>query len=100
VIGSAHAGGIDEFVVVIGYEGDRLEGFLGDLSARAGLTIETVRNPEWRGANGLSVLAAEPFLGGRFVLMMADHLFDPGILRDLLAQRPDREAWSSRSTAG
>lgn len=85
VIGSARAGGIDEFVVVTGYEGDRLERFLSDLSARAGVTIDTVRNPEWRRANGLSVLAAEPLLGERFVLMMADHLFDPEWLRDLLA---------------
>ena len=75
-------------MVVTGYEGDRLETFLRSLSIRTGLTIDTVRNPEWRAANGLSVLAAAPLLGERFVLMMADHLFDPGLMRDLLAQSP------------
>jgi 1L-myo-inositol 1-phosphate cytidylyltransferase len=88
VLISARAGGLEEFVVVTGYEGDRLEDFLRSLSAREGFAIGTVRNPDWLLANGISVVAAEPLLDERFVLMMADHLFDPGLLRDLLAQSP------------
>lgn len=88
VLASARAGGLDEFVIVTGYEGDRLESFVRSLSAREGFAISTVRNPDWRLANGLSVAAAEPFLDERFVLMMADHLFDPALLRDLLEQLP------------
>jgi len=91
VIESAHAGGLNEFVVVTGYEAERVEAFLHEVSARRGVTIETVRNPDWKKSNGLSVAAAEPALGEQFVLMMSDHLFDPEILSGLLAQASDPE---------
>lgn len=86
VILSARAGGIDEFVVVTGYEGARVERFLKTLSHRTGIPITCVRNLAWRKANGVSVLAAGPHLSGQFVLMMSDHLFDPELLSDLLAR--------------
>lgn len=89
VIESAHAAGLREFVVVTGYEAERVEAFLQDLSARRGFKIETVRNPDWKQSNGLSVAAAEAVLGERFVLMMSDHLFDPQILGGLLDQPGD-----------
>jgi 1L-myo-inositol 1-phosphate cytidylyltransferase len=91
VIESAHAAGLREFVVVTGYEAERVEAFLGELSVRRGLTIDTVRNPDWKQSNGLSVAAAEAALGERFVLMMSDHLFDPLILAGLLGETPDPE---------
>ena len=86
VIDTAREGGVDRFLVVTGYEGDRLEHFLSDLAARKSVPIDCVRNPAWRAMNGISVLAAEERLQDRFVLTMCDHLFDPTILRDLLAQ--------------
>jgi choline kinase len=85
VIAQATAGGIESFVVVTGYEARRLEAHLGRLSERIGVPIVTVRNLAWKRANGLSVAAAEPHLGDRFVLMMADHLMEPSILADLAA---------------
>jgi 1L-myo-inositol 1-phosphate cytidylyltransferase len=88
VIATAHSAGVDEFVVVTGYEQERLEAFLRGLSARRGIAITPVFNPEWRGANGLSVLAAEKHLEDGFVLLMSDHLFDPQILRGLVAAGP------------
>ncbi len=91
VIENAYAAGLREFVVVTGYEGERVEAFLRDLEARRGFRIETVRNPDWKGANGLSVAAAEQLLGDRFVLLMADHLFDPAILAGMLARAPESE---------
>jgi myo-inositol-1-phosphate synthase len=86
VIDNAREGGASRFVVVTGYEGERLEQFLGDLAARKSLPVDCVRNPAWRALNGVSVLAAEDQLQDRFVLMMCDHLFDPTILRDLLTR--------------
>jgi len=86
VIDNARRGGVGRFVVVTGYEGDRLEQFLDELAARKSVPIDCVRNPAWRALNGISVLSAEEHLRDRFVLMMCDHLFDPTILRDLLAQ--------------
>lgn len=85
VIDNARAGGIDAFVVVTGYEADRLESFLASLAEHKGVAIEMVFNPQWERANGLSVAAAAPRLGERFVLMMADHLVEPSIYADLLA---------------
>jgi len=82
---TAKKAGVTEFVVVTGYEGDRLETFLAALAKRTGIPIRTVRNNDWTLSNGLSVLAAEPALRDHFVLMMSDHLFEPGLLRDLLA---------------
>ncbi len=83
VIDCALDGGATEFVVVTGYEGDKLERFLYDLAARRGLRLNCVRNPNWRGSNGLSVAAAGPVVSGKFLLLMSDHLFDPEVVREL-----------------
>jgi choline kinase len=88
VVRSAAAGGASEFVVVTGYEAEPVEAFLSDLAGRTGFRIETVRNADWARPNGLSVLAAAPRLDGEFILLMSDHLFDPTILRDLIAADP------------
>ncbi len=84
---SALAGGASSFLVATGYEAERVEAFLPGLSDRLGAPVEAVRNPEWRRPNGLSVLAAADRLGGEFLLLMSDHLFDPAIARELLAGR-------------
>jgi myo-inositol-1-phosphate synthase len=84
VIVAAQRAGVTRFVVVTGYEGRRLETFLSGLAERLAIPIETVRNFAWKGANGISVAAAEPHLDERFVLMMADHLVDPSIIEDLV----------------
>lgn len=85
VVRRAAEAGASGFVIVTGYEAEPVEAFLGDLAGRAGLSIETVRNAGWDRPNGLSVLAAEARLDGEFILLMSDHLFDPAILRDMIA---------------
>ena len=88
---AALAGGATEFVVVTGYEAEPLEAFLDEVSRRREVPIAAVRNEDWRLANGLSVVAAGPAAGDRFLLLMADHLFDPEIVQALIAaDRPDR----------
>jgi 1L-myo-inositol 1-phosphate cytidylyltransferase len=84
VIDTAAQAGVGEFVVVTGYQAAPLEAFLGRLAKRSGVVIETAHNPEWTRPNGLSVVAADSLLGEEFVLLMADHLFEPGLLADLL----------------
>ena len=54
VIEQARAGGIDEFVVVTGYEAPPLEAFLRRFSMRGGFPIHVVRNPDWRLANAVA----------------------------------------------
>jgi 1L-myo-inositol 1-phosphate cytidylyltransferase len=90
VVRRAADAGASEFTVVTGYEAEPVEAFLRDLARRSGLAIETVRNSDWDRPNGLSVLAAEARLDSEFVLLMSDHLFDPTILRDMIAA--DRSA--------
>jgi 1L-myo-inositol 1-phosphate cytidylyltransferase len=85
VVRSAASAGAGGFVVVTGYEAETVEAFLAELAGRSGLAIETVRNADWHRPNGLSVLAAADRLDSDFILLMSDHLFDPAILRDLVA---------------
>lgn len=85
VVMAASAGGATGFVVVTGYRPEPLEGFLQSLSERDGLLIETVRNDDWTRPNGFSVLSAAPRLGSEFLLLMSDHIFDPGIVREMIA---------------
>ncbi|HEY0044801.1 MAG TPA: NTP transferase domain-containing protein [Allosphingosinicella sp.] len=83
VIRLAHEGGATAFTVVTGYRGEEVEEFLSNINIEA--PIETVRNGDWESPNGLSVLAAADRLDGEFLLLMSDHLFDPAIVRRLLA---------------
>ena len=89
VIDSALAGGVTEFVVVTGYEGDRLEAWLNAFAAERGIALTCVRNPNWTASNGLSVAAAAPLIEDRFILLMSDHLFDPSIVHDLIQAGSD-----------
>ena len=93
IVRLAAAAGASSFVVATGYEAERVEAFLAGLAERTGLTIDCARNEDWARPNGLSVLSARPLLGDDpFVLLMSDHLFDPEILRRLLAHRRDDAA--------
>jgi len=80
---TAREAGIDDFVVVTGYRGDEVEKVLGD-GKKYGIKIKYLHNREWSKGNGVSVLRAKDELKDqRFVLLMADHIFEPGILRSL-----------------
>lgn len=90
IVRAAKAGGATSFLVVTGYEAEAIEAILPHLSRSVDVPIEPVRNPDWLRPNGLSVLAAAPRLADQFLLLMADHLFDPAIVEGLLAgRRPD-----------
>ena len=82
IILSAKSAGINDFVIVLGYKGDKIREKLGD-GSRYGVSIEYVENKEWKKGNGLSVLSAKNKLSENFVLLMSDHLFDPDVLREL-----------------
>ena len=85
VLARARAAGIGEFVVVSGYRGADVRAELDRLAARDRIALTHVINENWERANGVSVLAAKPFLSEPFLLTMCDHLVDADILRGLMA---------------
>ena len=85
VILSALEAGADEIYVVTGFRGERVREFLDSLASRLGVRINHIINEDWEKGNGISVLKARRYLQEPFLLLMADHLFDPAIARKLMA---------------
>ena len=84
VIRSAIEGGATEFYVVTGYQEMLITNFLKPLEERLQISLTLIHNDEWQAENGLSVLKARDIINDQFLLLMADHLFDPDIIRSLL----------------
>lgn len=92
VIRSAMEAGVDEFYVVIGWQGDLVSDFLEQLAKRLSIQITPLMNEDWKKENGLSVLKARDYLQEPFLLLMSDHLFDPELVRTLTTYSlPDGE---------
>ena len=85
VIRTAMEAGTDDFFVVTGYQEELIRSFLVSLTDRLGCSITPIFNEDWEKGNGLSVLKAKEYLQKPFLLLMADHLFDPSIARELMA---------------
>ena len=82
---SARDAGVRSATLVLGYEADRVRA-AAERGRPAGLSLSFVYNPEWHLENGVSVLAARGHAGaGHFALLMGDHVFEPDVLRRLLA---------------
>ena len=86
VIMNAVRAGVEEFVVVVGYKGDKLKEALREIADRRGVRIDVVENPEWRKENGHSVLRARGYFkkGEKFLLLMSDHIHELSILNRLV----------------
>ena len=84
VIHTALEAGVDDFYVVTGCEGERVRAFLDRLSNRLKIHITSITNRDWEKDNGVSVLKAQKYLSEPFLMLMADHLFDPSIARKLM----------------
>ena len=84
VIRSAREAGADDFYVVTGYHEEGIRTFLRRLTDRTGIRITPIVNGDWEKENGLSVLKARHHLSDPFLLLMADHLFEPSIAREML----------------
>jgi 1L-myo-inositol 1-phosphate cytidylyltransferase len=85
VIRRAHQAGIDRFVIVVGYRSDLIRSWLEGCSL--GVSVTLVENPDYHKANGISALKARNEIQDNFLLLMADHIFEPETARALL-QRP------------
>ncbi|QNI33446.1 NTP transferase domain-containing protein [Alloacidobacterium dinghuense] len=82
---AARDAGIDRFVVVVGYGAGVMRAWLDNWSLQ-GISITVVENPDYHKDNGISVLKAHRYLEGPFLLLMADHIFEPDMARALLRQ--------------
>lgn len=86
VMTRAHEAGIDEFVVVVGYRSDLIRRWF-DRNWRGPASVTFVENTEYHKHNGISALKARNELRDNFLLLMADHLFEPETARRLVSQR-------------
>ena len=86
----ARAAGVERVVVVTGHQAIEIEKFLPTLSARVGIPVVSERVLHWSTPNGYSVVAGAARIakmgGGDYLLMMADHIFEAGILERLARQ--------------
>ncbi|NOZ52009.1 MAG: NTP transferase domain-containing protein [Gammaproteobacteria bacterium] len=83
VIRAAMEAGANEFFVVVGHQGEQVRHFLARLANCLAIKITPLVNEDWDKENGLSVLKARDVLHEPFLLLMADHLFDPELVRPL-----------------
>jgi 1L-myo-inositol 1-phosphate cytidylyltransferase len=83
----AKAAGVDRVVVVTGHQAVEIEKFLPTLCARVGIQVISERVQHWSTPNGHSVMAGAERIakmgGGDYLLLMADHIFESGILERL-----------------
>ena len=75
--------GIKEFVIVVGYLDDKIKAQLGS-GNRYGVKISYVENIDYQRDSGVSLLKAKELLNKSFILLMADHIFDARILKELV----------------
>lgn len=83
VIHLAHEAGADDFFVITGYQGDRVRDFLDHFAERLEIPIASIFVEDWEKGDGVSVFKARGFLREPFLLLTANHLFDPSIASEM-----------------
>ena len=85
VIRRTQEAGIEEFVIVLGYHGYMIrDWFQNSWTGRARFTW--VENPDYHKSNGISALKARTALHDNFLLLMADHVFEPDTAKTMVRQ--------------
>ena len=82
VMDSLIEGGIDKIIIITGYKGKMLKEKLG--KKYRDIPLKFVYNQFWKNGNLTSLYAAKDFIQEDFILSMADHLFDPAIVKDII----------------
>ena len=85
IIQRAQQAGIERFVIVVGYRSDLIRAWFDRRSL--GVSVSFVENTDYHKANGISALKARDAIHGNFLLLMADHIFEPETARVVLKQR-------------
>jgi choline kinase len=88
VILRAHEAGIDNFVIVVGYRSDLIRRWF-DSRWVGNVSVTLVENSDYHKNNGISALKAKDEIHENFLLLMADHLFEPQTAKVLMQQPLD-----------
>jgi choline kinase len=81
---AARDAGVQAVTVVLGYQAERVRALVERGTPRD-MALTFAVNPDWHLENGVSALAARPLVGGgRFALLMGDHVFEPPVLQRML----------------
>ena len=84
IVQRAKQAGIESFVIVVGYRSDLIRNWFEGRSL--GVSVTFVENPDYHKANGVSALKARNAIHENFLLLMADHLFEPETAEALIQQ--------------
>lgn len=76
---SLEKAGCGRVVIVLGYSGEKIQETIGEAYSGS-LEVVFAMNDQYELSNGLSVLAAAPYLDGEFLLTMADHIFSDDVM--------------------
>jgi 1L-myo-inositol 1-phosphate cytidylyltransferase len=91
VMSGACEAGIEKFVIVLGYRGDAIREWYENRPFKK-VDVAWVENPDYRNKNnGVSVLCAKDLIHEPFLLLMADHIFEPATAGALLRQPLGRD---------
>ncbi|MDX9723801.1 MAG: NTP transferase domain-containing protein [Myxococcota bacterium] len=83
--------GVDECIIIVGYRGAELQEAIESENCDLQMPVRFVFNPHYHKSNGISVLSAQPYIKGAFVLLMADHIFDQAIVEDAVRIDPPED---------
>ncbi len=86
-IKSLEIAGCDSIVIVLGYQAKKIKNYI--TTHYSGNTkLQFAVNQKFHLQNGLSVLCARPLAPQEFILTMADHILDDGIMKLIRNHRP------------
>lgn len=85
VMSGAKQAGIEQFVIVVGYQGDVVRRWFAESRLRS-TPVTWVENPDYHKKNGISLLKARHAVDRPFLLLMSDHIFEPNTAACLLRQ--------------
>ena len=77
-----HAAGIEEAVVVTGYQEERVRHALE--SYHLGIRVKVVHNENWNLGSAYSLTAASDWVEDQAVLVPSDHLYPPSLVRRII----------------
>ena len=93
--------GVARIGITIGFSGAAVRRHIAEstvVSAAMKRRVTFFENPDWPGPNGLSVLAARSFITERTLLLMADQIAAPGLVREMAShtrRRRPHACWAS-----